>query len=366
MSNIKVSSDIDTLLRKSTKEDAATFLGLEDTKAQWGQITGTLTSQTDLVAALDAKAPTANPNFTGSAVTPELIVGVSNGDQLKIDLDGSNIKFNGNDGTGSGVGNFLIAHVNGTPSDSVSLDAAFGTLSLSGDSGVHVSDDLHVATSGAGTDTTKVGIRTKTPTAALDVDGDVKLSDFTSTSRSAGASDLNPIQNYQPATDDTITELCVDPSGNVVRGSQEATWTFTRAQLNALTSVRVNLLNSAGADKCIVVEETNWLIEVDLTKTAQATNVNLKCEMLGVNENSVATQITAANLNQVAVILKTANTNSFGLYHRDVPDLARIYRFDVPMTIRATTGTGSAGTFPDNFVNVKLKIKYRVFDKDTF
>lgn len=55
MSNIKVSSDIDTFLRKSTKEEAATFLGLEDTKAVWGQITGTLANQTDLVSALALK-----------------------------------------------------------------------------------------------------------------------------------------------------------------------------------------------------------------------------------------------------------------------------------------------------------------------
>ena len=76
--------------------------------------------------------------------------------------------------------------------------------------------------------------------------------------------------------------------------------------------------------------------------------------------------LSAANLNQVAQILKTANTNSFGLYHRDVPDLARIYRFDVPLTIRAVNGDGVANNFPDNFVSVKLKIKYRLFDKDTF
>jgi len=139
--------------------------------------------------------------------------------------------------------------------------------------------------------------------------------DFTSTSRSVGASALDPIQNNQPGTNlDTVANLCVDTAGNVVRGSQEATWTFNNTQLNALTATRINLLDSPGADKCVVVEETNWLIEVDLTKAYQATNVNLKCEMLGVNENSVATQITAANLNQVAQILKTANTNSFGLY----------------------------------------------------
>lgn len=194
------------------------------------------------------------------------------------------------------------------------------------------------------------------------------FNDLTATSRSSdpGTVVIDPIQNFQPATDDTVTNLCVDPGGNVVRGSQEATWTFNSTQLNALTSTRIDLLDSPGAGKCVVVEETNWLIEVDLTEAYQATNVNLKCEMLGVNENSVATQITAAKLNEVAQILKTANTNSFGLYHRDVPDLARIYRFDVPMTLRATNGDGAVNVFPDNFVSVKLKIKYRVLDSTTF
>ena len=198
------------------------------------------------------------------------------------------------------------------------------------------------------------------------------FNDFTSTSRSTDVSALSPIQNNRPGTNlDTVANLCVDTAGNVVRGSQEATWTFDSTQLNALSSARINLLDSPGAGKCVVVEETNWLIEVNLTKAYQATNVNLKCEMLGVNANSVATQITAANLNQVAEILKTAytdgvSTSPFGLFHRDVPDLVRIYRFDVPMTIRATNGAGESNVFPDNFVSVKLKIKYRVFDKDTF
>jgi hypothetical protein len=72
MSNIKVSSDIDTFLRKSTKEEAATFLGLEDTKAQWGQITGTLTTQSDLASALNSKADTSNPTFIGNVTAPTL------------------------------------------------------------------------------------------------------------------------------------------------------------------------------------------------------------------------------------------------------------------------------------------------------
>ena len=160
--------------------------------------------------------------------------------------------------------------------------------------------------------------------------------------------------------------------------SLEETFTFNRAQLTAWHSstVKTNLLESPGADKCVVIEETNWLIEVDLTKAYQATNVNLKCEMLGVNSNSVGTQMVKANLNQIAEILKTANTaatlaggpstSPFGLYHRDVPDLAKIYRFDVPLTIRAVNGLGLANSFPDNFVSIKLKIQYRIFDKNTF
>ena len=212
----------------------------------------------------------------------------------------------------------------------------------------------------------QTALDSKANKASPNLTGDVKLGDFNSTSRSAGASALDPVQNNQPASDDTVANLCVDSAGNVVRGSQEATWTFNSTQLNALTSTRINLLDSPGAGKCVVIEETNWLIEVDLLKAYQATNVNLKCEMLGVNENSVATQITAANMNQIAQILKTANTNSFGLYHRDVPDLARIYRFGVPMTIRATNGAGATNVFPDNFKSVKLKIKYRVFDSTTF
>lgn len=41
-SNFKISSDIDTFLRKQTKEEAADYLGLEIPPVVWGGITGTL------------------------------------------------------------------------------------------------------------------------------------------------------------------------------------------------------------------------------------------------------------------------------------------------------------------------------------
>jgi hypothetical protein len=337
------------------------------TKAVWGSITGTLSDQTDLKVALDAKAPIANPVFTGPITQIDNTNATLHlGDEFGTKLKTSNAGFQIIDVNSSNAVRINIPN-SMAPGYGIFMDSGAGTFDISANEGTNIgAGDLHVCKF-TGVDTTsKLGIRTKTPDAALDVDGDVKFSDFTSTSRSTDVTALNPIQNYQPATDDTLANLCVDTAGNVVRGSQEATWTFDSTQLNALTSTRINLLNSPGAGKCVVVEETNWLIEVDLTKAYQATNVKLACEMLGVNANSVATQITAANMNQIAQILKAANTNSFGLYHRDVPDLARIYRFDVPMTIRATNGAGATNVFPDNFVSVKLKIKYRVFDSTTF
>ena len=69
-SNFKVSSDIDTFLRKQTREEAADYLGLEIPPAVWGGITGTLSNQSDLQGALDANASgvaTNSSNITTNA-----------------------------------------------------------------------------------------------------------------------------------------------------------------------------------------------------------------------------------------------------------------------------------------------------------
>ena len=71
--NFKVSSDIDTLLRKQTKEEAATFLGLEDVSAVWGQVTGTLSNQTDLQGALDTNASGVATNASNIATNTAAI-----------------------------------------------------------------------------------------------------------------------------------------------------------------------------------------------------------------------------------------------------------------------------------------------------
>jgi len=195
------------------------------------------------------------------------------------------------------------------------------------------------------------------------------FNNFTAVSRLStnfGTAELTPIQNFQPATDDTLANLCVDASGNVVRGSQEATFAFNRTQLNGLTGQKITLLSAPGPGKCIVVEDSHWLIEIDPSKDSAAALVDLTCEIInGQTPYKVATQITAANLSNIAGYTKVANDGNFGMYSMDVPQLDRISQFNEPMTIRAKNSDGVTN-FPDNFASVKLKIKYRVFDSTTF
>ena len=195
----------------------------------------------------------------------------------------------------------------------------------------------------------------------LKVTGDITASDFTATSRISGAQSLNSLQNFQPATDDTVTNLCVDPSGNVVRGSQEATWTFTRAQLNALNEgSRYTLLASAGTDTCICVEESYWLIESDHTKSGTFP-ADITCEIEGATQYSVATRVTASRL----TTLCGSVFNGQAVYTRDVPELDKMLAFGKHMTIRIPNHN-LANAFPEKLIGVTLKIKYRVFDKATF
>ena len=45
--------------------------------AEWGRISGTLSNQTDLQSALDAKAPLASPTFTGTPAAPTAAIGTN-------------------------------------------------------------------------------------------------------------------------------------------------------------------------------------------------------------------------------------------------------------------------------------------------
>ena len=189
--------------------------------------------------------------------------------------------------------------------------------------------------------------------------GKATLDNYTAVATKSGATSLSPTQDQQPLTADTLAELCVDPDGNIVRGSQEATWTFTNAQLNALTNNRVNLLAAPGSGKAIVVEESNWLMVSNPNSTTGSFGSNLICEIVGVTVNQVATQMVTARMEEISV----PAFGGLGIYSRDVPELNRVYRFNEPMTIRCPNGTNK---FPARCTSLALKIKYRVFDSTTF
>ena len=194
--------------------------------------------------------------------------------------------------------------------------------------------------------------------AVYDSAGQWNWSVYTATAVSSGASALSPNQGFQAGSQDTLAELCVDPSGNVVRGSQEATWTFTNAQLNALSNTKQTLLSAPGSGKIIVVEESNWLMESTVPGSGNFLS-NLVCEIDGISSNAVATQMITARMTELAA----GTFGGLGIYSRDVPELNRVYRSNVPMTIRAPGGINS---FPSRCISIALKIKYRVFDKNTF
>jgi hypothetical protein len=196
--------------------------------------------------------------------------------------------------------------------------------------------------------------------AAITADGDKNKFDlYTSVSVKAGATAIGPIQSQQALTEDTLATLTVDPNGNIVRGSQEATWSFTNAQLNALTNTKVTLLSAPGSGKAIVLEDSNWFMVSDSSTTSGSFGSDLTCEIDGISTSAVATQMVKARMEEISV----PAFSGLGIYSRDVPELNRVYRFNAPMTIRAKSG---ANQFPTRCTSISLKIKYRVFDSSTF
>ena len=311
-------------------------------------------NESDADAALLLKAPLASPTFTGGftkvsgATHSRVLLENSNTDFAKFEILEGKLKIgidNGNGAAGYPNANFLTADVDSNTGGKVVLDSNVGSLNIKGER--FILDNF-----------------TKTPTTATgatSIDG-------------RGFPDVRSFDGANRS--DTLANLCADPLGHVVKGSQEATWTFTRAQLNALTTTGTTLLlvtasPTVSGDNVIIVEDSHWLIKTDSSKTYAQTAVKLVCEIVnGQSIYKVATQITAANINAVTHQINQANGSSlssnFGLYSRDTPQLDRISQFKNSMTIRVTGGTSGVDHFPDCFTEIRLKVKYRQFNSNTF
>ena len=189
---------------------------------------------------------------------------------------------------------------------------------------------------------------------------------YTATAIAAGATAINPIQNFYPsgAGSDTTTDLAVDQAGNVVRTTQEATWSLTRAQVDALTTstTGATLISAPGsANLFIIIEKVTFLILFAFNENKMATSQQYQI----LQDGNVADQIAVINgqrINDIA--FAGGNTNTSGIYEHDTgySTLNRTYKPNVATTIRRLT-TGALNT---SITNMLIKIRYRVYDTVTF
>ncbi len=191
--------------------------------------------------------------------------------------------------------------------------------------------------------------------------GLTQLVTYTSTSVATTGS-LDPNQNFQ-ASQDTLANLGVDPDGNIVRGDQEGTWTFTKAQLS--TSLGQTLISAPGAGKGIVVLESNWMVKYagsGAMSTSQFYDIR---QGNNVNSSAIISRLPGNKINEIMLASQGTIVNpSYGFYSRDVPTDAggRTYKANVATTLHRVT----SGNPPANLISISIKLKYRIFNGTTF
>lgn len=191
-------------------------------------------------------------------------------------------------------------------------------------------------------------------------EGSTKFDQYTATAVATTGS-LNANQNNQAPTQDTLAQLCVDPSGNVVRGEQEGTWTFTRAQLNS--TLGNTLIAAPGANKAIIVTESDWMVKYS---AAGAVSGNQSYDVRQANIVQSAANISTlpgARINEIMNAAQGTPVNpSYGFCARDIPLTTRTYKTNVATTLNKKTND----QLPAGLISISIKLKYRIFDATTF
>ncbi len=176
---------------------------------------------------------------------------------------------------------------------------------------------------------------------------------------------IGPNQSNQALTQDTLATLAVDPDGNVVRGEQEATFTFTRAQLNA--TLGQTLISAPGAGKAVVITYTDWMMEYTSTGSV-ATQQNLEIRQANLAQSAASVSVLPAlRFNEIVNQSQSPlATPWYGFYTRDIPTgsgaQGRTYAVNRATTFHKQT----ASTFPTGLTSISIKIRYRVYDVSTF
>ena len=190
---------------------------------------------------------------------------------------------------------------------------------------------------------------------------------YTATATATGATAINPNQNFYPSGtgSDTTTDLAVDQTGNVVRTTQEATWNLTRTQVDALTTstTGATLISAPGDSSLfVIIEKVTILILLEWNGNKMATAQQYQVMQDG-NVSDVIAVLNGTRVNDIAFAGGEGGPNS-GIYEHDTgySTLNRTYKPNVSTTIRRLT-TDALNTAVENMI---IKIRYRVYDTDTF
>ena len=191
-------------------------------------------------------------------------------------------------------------------------------------------------------------------------EGAIAFNEMTATAVATTGS-LSPNQGNQALTQDTLATLAVDPSGNVVRGEQEGTWTFTRAQLNG--SLGNTLISAPGANKAVIITESDWMVKYSATGAVSGNQSFDVRQANIVQANANISTLPGARINEIINASQGTPTNpSYGFCARDIPLTTRTYKTNVATTLNKKTGD----QLPAGVISISIKLKYRLFNATTF
>ena len=296
--------------------------------------TSYLTMYTSSGAAFIQGAATGNTIFFGAPASFVQNINVAG------TIDGDNFKVNGAQGTS---GQVLTSSGSGVSWQTPSIP--------SGVTGFGAANKLAVWSSGTNIINTKI----------TDNSGFYALDNYTATAVST-TGPIDPNQNAQAASQDTLATLSVDPTGNIVRGEQEATFTFTLAQLNA--TLGQTLISAPGAGKAVVITYTDWMMKYSSTGS-----VNNQLEIRQANlaqTNASVSVLPALRFNEIVNQSQSGSAPFYGFYTRDIPtgsgSQGRTYAVNKATTFHKQTSS----PYPSGLTSISIKIRYRIFDVSTF
>jgi hypothetical protein len=204
--------------------------------------------------------------------------------------------------------------------------------------------------------------------------GGLKLNAYsTNNTSSIPNSGVNPIQTFNPANgsmSDTTTDLGVMANGDVVGTAQEATFEFTRNEMNALPTANgsgITLISAPGTNKFVVVEKASFLIYYSYNNTTTSTNQRYEIDQDSNDPNNadLVAYINGEQINSIVYANGAASSYNYGMYENDTgrSTLNRTYRPNKATTLRRISSSYSLATA---IISFKIKLRYRVWDVTTF